>query len=322
MTVLDLPLHRIPVGAVPHDPRLGATCVPVPPARIAALTRSGSAVLGLHAGHPTVESFVESLLAELRALLDLPGDHECMLVPAGPDLVARILRAEPWAAGRAVRVARAESARPDADGWLLTDLTRTTAPLSGAAAAADVAFFCPSWLLGVGPGCTVVTLSARAAAAARVAAAARAARPVPGACLADFLPGGAPPPFAVPGVDLLMLANGIREAAESEPGSTERAAAERHSIVRSWAVTRSWVTAMPERTGGDLVTMVPTDLPAPAVTEIAALLEARHLAYGLAAAEAPGAFHIGLCRWIDLDDLDRLLALLDVLVAAAGRGRR
>lgn len=119
-------LHQIPDELVPSDPRLGATCVPVPQERIDALTRSGSAVLGLHPGHAHADGFAASVHAELHGLLGVPATHRIQLVPGRPEL-------------------------PGA-----RDLSRRTSPLSDDISWHGVTYFCPSWLFGVPPGYTVV----------------------------------------------------------------------------------------------------------------------------------------------------------------------
>lgn len=140
-TLPDLQLHRVPEHLVPHEPRLGGSCVPVPASRFAALAQSGTAVLGLPPGYRHAAGFAASVDKELRALLRLPDSHACLVVPASAAAVAELVRSS----------------------WRTVDLSRTTAPVStGVLGTLDVGFFCASTLFGLPAGLTVVTLSPRA----------------------------------------------------------------------------------------------------------------------------------------------------------------
>ncbi|MEV6963182.1 hypothetical protein AB0M97_29285 [Streptomyces sp. NPDC051207] len=178
-------LHEIPDAVLPREPRIGGGCIAVPEDRLAALARSGPAVLGLPPGLAHVDGFVASLLKELRALVRLPGGHECLLVPASPRAVSRLLARGKWAVAHdAVPRPTAGADLSTADSatqtgrWVAADLSGTTWPLAeNVLGGLDVAVFDPGPLLGVVPGTTVLTLSPRAAAAARAEGGRRSLRP-------------------------------------------------------------------------------------------------------------------------------------------------
>ncbi|MFI2372382.1 hypothetical protein [Streptomyces sp. NPDC018833] len=310
-------LYDIPDALIPREPRLGGACVPVPADRLASLARSGPVVLGLQPGFAHTDGFTESVLKELRALLHLPDDHSCVLVPAPPHTVARLLAQEKWvgahdAVPRAVDPAERPSAARGPKGWTAADLSRTSWPLDETLLGElDVACFCPSWLLGVVPGCTVLTLSPRAAAAAR---AEEDSGPFGVRALLAVDAPGAPRPSAS---DLMMLAHGVRTLAESHPERLDSEVEVRLELVRAHTAGRSWLAGPPHRPGRDLAAVLPTSLTPAAVRGVTDFLETRALAYGLADPARPTVLRVGLYRTIADDDLVRLLGLLDVLLGEA-----
>ncbi|MFD5059438.1 hypothetical protein [Streptomyces sp. NPDC058394] len=307
-------LYEIPDALIPREPRLGGLCVPVPADRIAALERSGPVVLGLHAGFAHTDGFVASVMSELRALLRLPAEHSCVLVPAPPQTLARLLAGEKWAvANDAVPLPVLETEGPpapsDPETWTSADLSRTSWPLHGTVLGdLDVACFCPSWLLGVVAGCTVLTLSARAAAAAR---AEQDSGPFGVRALLEPREPDGP---GVSASDLMMLAHGVRSLAEAEPERFEDEVEARLDLVRTLSAGRPWLAGPPYRPGRDLAAVLPTTLAPGTVQEVSDFLESHALVYGLADPERPGALRIGLYRTVADDDLVRLLGLLDILL--------
>ncbi|GHC92873.1 hypothetical protein GCM10007079_41600 [Nocardiopsis terrae] len=310
-------LHRIPDSAIPREPRLGGACVPVPADRLVSLARSGPAVLGLPPGLARTGDFTASVFKELRALVHLPDDHSCVIVPVPPRTVRRLLAREGWAVDHgAVPGPLDHTERPSAvrgpDGWAAADLSRTSWPLDETVLGElDVAVFCPSWLLGVVPGSTVLTLSARAAAAAR---AREAEGPFSVRALLESDASGAPRPSAS---DLMMFAHGVRTLAESHPERVESEAEARLELVADHTAGRTWLAGSPYRAGRDLAAVLPTTLTPASVRELAEFLEARSIVYGLADPARPTALSVGLSRAVPDDDLVRLLRLLDVLLGEA-----
>jgi hypothetical protein len=291
-TIPDLRLHRIPPALVPREPRLGGSCVPVPGVRFTALTRSGSAVIGLPPAYGHVAGFVASVHKELRDVLRLPATHDCVVVPAPVEFVSDLVATGPWATTPIV--ARENPGwRTEPDNWRVVDLTRMSTPrTSDVLGEWDVAVFCAGRLFGLPTGLTVVTLSPRAVAAGR------------------FLDAR----FALSITDLVMLAHAVRAAAEAEPGALERAVRERFALVHEWAAGLPWVTGPPIHAAEDLVALVPTALAPPVFRAIGDFLVSHHLAYGVADDSSPGSFQIGLFETIPVDDLTRLLGLLGHLV--------
>lgn len=286
-----LALHRIPDALIPREPRLGIACNPVPAERLAALERSGAAVLGLGPGFAHVRGFADSVARELRALLRVPEGHCCRILALPPDAIAPLVAAVPLDAGAA-------------------DLTGTSIPLrDGAFEAFDAAWLCPGPLLGTVPGSTVLVLSPRAAAAARNA---------PGGpfTLRTLLDAGGLEPS---GADLMLLAHAVRSLAESEPEHYEAELDARLGRIAERCAGFDWVAEDPHRPGAALAAAVPTTLEPAAVRSIADFLERNAIAYGLADPDRPGAFRIGLHRWIGEDDLERLCGLLDHLCTGADR---
>ncbi|WP_435284140.1 hypothetical protein [Streptomyces koelreuteriae] len=310
-------LYDLPDALIPREPRLGGACVPVPADRLASLARSGPVVLGLQPGFAHTDGFVASLLKELRALLHLPDGHSCVLVPAPPHAVARLIAEEKWARAhdavpRPVDGAERPTRSPGSGGWAAADLSRTTWPLDDSLLGAlDVACFCPSWLFGVVPGSTVLTLSPRAAAAAR---AEEGGGPFSVRALLDADAPGAPRPSAS---DLMMLAHGVRTLAESHPECLESEIEARMELLRAHTAGRSWLAGPPRRPGRDLAAVLPTALAPAAVRDVTEFLATWALAYGLADPALPGALRIGLYRTVTDDDLVRLLGLLDLLLGEA-----
>jgi len=354
MVVPGIQLHDIPDELIPREPRLGGSCVPIPTSRLMALAHSGSAVLGLHTGHLHAEKFASSVLSELHSLLRLPDDRTCVLVPVTPDVVAEAVAHEGWAthlevrsrgaasahwrAGRRSRVEPSAGVGPppvigvvarEAHGWLddirvaepgtwtAVDLSRTSCPVARPVIGdIDVAFFCPSWLLGVVPGTTVVAMSPRAVAASDCG-------PHPTGEHSRWEPGLrallTPRGLASCGVtatDLMMFGHAVREMAESEPTLLEARIDARLAVVRSWAQDRTWITQEPARPGHDLATALSTSIAPETIRALGAFLEANHVVYGLTGDDRPDAFHIGLYDTIAIEDLTRLLDLLDFVVAA------
>ncbi|MEF9905563.1 hypothetical protein [Streptomyces sp. P9-A2] len=310
-------LYDIPDAVLPREPRLGGACVAVPDDRLASLARSGPAVLGLRPGPVGTDGFTASLLKELRALVGLPDGHSCLLVPVLPQPLAGLLAREKWAVahdvvprpvGGAVRPFSADGP----EGWSAADLSGTSWPLAdGLLAELDVAAFCPGPLLGVVPGITVLTLSPRAAAAAR---AEEDSGPFGIRALLDADAPGTPRPSAS---DLMMLAHGVRTLAESHPERLEGEIGARLELVRAHTIGRSWLTGPPYRRGRDLACVLPTLLAPAAVRELVEFVESRALVYGLADPDRPTALCVGLGRTSGDDDLVRLAGLLDVLLEEA-----
>ncbi|MHB9757135.1 hypothetical protein ACYBSK_22410 [Streptomyces sp. BYX5S] len=306
-------LYDIPDAVLPREPRIGGGCVAVPEDRLAALARSGPAVLGLTPGFPHVDGFIASLLKELRALVRLPDGHDCLLVPAPPRTVSRLLAREKWAVHhdavpRPVGDADLTNSAPDSGRWSAADLSGTTWPLAGnALEGLDVAAFDPGPLLGVVPGTTVLALSPRAAAAAR---AGEDGGPFG---LKDLL---APDPDTPrpTASDLMMLAHGVRTLAESHPEHLDAEVESGLDLVREHTTGRSWLAAPAHRPGRDLACVLPTTLAPGAVADLVGFLESRALAYGLADPERPTALRVHLGRTRTDDDLVRLIGLLDVLL--------
>ncbi|WP_406863828.1 hypothetical protein ABZO31_26685 [Streptomyces sp. HUAS MG47] len=333
-TLLSLPmlsLHEIPDHLVPGEPRLGAAAVPVPPARIAALHSTGSVLLGRRPEDRHLIEFRASVLAETRSLLQVPDGHALAVVAATPAELCQATAAQPWAAGldvagsgpvaEAWRTAAAGPRRADAppplavvareeprwrerldaapEGtWLAAELSGTADVLTGAGPdRADVAFLCPSGLLGVGVGLTVAVLSPRASAVS------------PG--LTRVLDSAG---RAVGAGDLIMFAHAVRALAESD---TARAAAERaarRALVVDWAATRDWIVPPVPGGGGELTIRLATSLAPRVVAATGRFLETNHLAYGLTDPADPRAFGIGLYDALHTTDLERLLGLLDFVV--------
>jgi hypothetical protein len=310
-------LYDIPDALIPREPRLGGACVPVPADRLASLVRSGPVVLGLQPGFAHTDGFTDSLLKELRTLLHLPDGHSCVLVPALPQTVARLLAQETWArthdaVPRPVDNAERPPVARGPGNWAAADLSRTSWPLDETLLGElDVACFCPSWLLGVVPGCTVLTLSPRAAAAAR---AEEGDGPFGVRTLLAADAADAPRPSAS---DLMMLAHGVRTLAESHPERLESEVEARLELVRTHTVGRCWLAGPPYRPGRDLAAVLPTSLAPAAVRGVTDFLQTGALAYGLADTTRPTALRVGLYPTIAADDLVRLLALLDVLLGEA-----
>ncbi|GHH35698.1 hypothetical protein GCM10018773_09440 [Streptomyces candidus] len=310
-------LYDIPDAVLPREPRLGGSCVAVPADRLASLARSGPAVLGLRPGLAGTDGFTASLLKELRALVGLPDGHSCLLVPVVPQTLAQQFGREKWAMAHDV-VPRpvAGAARPSGaagpGGWSAADLTGSSWPLAeGLLAELDVAAFCPGALLGVVPGSTVLTLSPRAAEAARGE---EDSGPFGVRALLDADAPGTPRPSAS---DLMMLAHGVRTLAESHPERLEDEVGARLALVRARTAGRSWLAGPPYRRGRDLACVLPTTLSPAAVRELVEYLESRALVYGLADPDLPTALRVGLGRTCDDDDLVRLTGLLDVLLEEA-----
>ncbi|MCX5365450.1 hypothetical protein OG864_42925 [Streptomyces sp. NBC_00124] len=399
--VLGLPglaLHEIPEAFVPEEPRLGGAAVPVPAARLAALSSTGTVLLGRRPDDIHLREFRASVIAETRALFQVPDDHTLTVVAARPAELCHLTAAQSWATGLKVTgtgprttawrsaTARAretgdptatpgtretgdpatttaergaaalpvtttgawetpgpasgpgprsatDPANPagawetlgphtpaptplavvadedpawqerleaaPAGAWRVAELTGTAEVLTGRGVRdADVAFLCPSGLLGVGVGLTVAVLSPRAASAS------------PGLTRALDVAGA-----AVGTGDLVMFAHAVRAMAESD---AERAAAgreARRALVAEWAATRDWVTAPTAGAGDALTVRLVTALPPGTVAELGRFLETAHLAYGLTDPADPRALRIGLYDSLRTADVERLLGLLDFLVA-------
>jgi hypothetical protein len=310
-------LYGIPDAVLPREPRLGGACVAVPADRLASLARSGPAVIGLRPGLARTDGFTASLLKELRALVHLPDGHHCLLVPVPPQTLVRLLAREKWAVAhdvvpRPVRAAAPPSTATGPGGWTAADLSGTSWPLAeGLLGELDVAAFCPGPLLGVVPGTTVLTLSPRAAAAARVE---EDAGPFGIRALLDADAAGTPRPSAT---DLMMLAHGVRTLAESHPERLEGEVEARLELLRAHTAGRSWLAGPPYREGRDLTCVLPTSLTPAAVGALVEFLESRALVYGLADPDRPAALRVGLGRTSTDDDLVRLVGLLDVLLEEA-----
>ncbi|MFF1920722.1 hypothetical protein ACFVW8_09110 [Streptomyces sp. NPDC058221] len=310
-------LYDIPDTLLPREPRLGGTCVAVPADRLASLARSGPAVLGLRPGLAGTDDFTASLLKELRALVGLPDGHSCLLVPVVPQTLAGLLAREKWAVAHDVVPRPAGgAARPFSaggpDAWSAADLSGTSWPLAeGFLAALDVAAFCPGALLGVVPGSTVLTLSPRAAAAAR---AEEGGGPFGMCALLDADAPGTPRPSTS---DLMMLAHGIRTLAESHPERLDGEVASRVELIAAHTAGRSWLAGPPYRRDRDLTCVLPTTLAPSAVRKLVEFLESRALVYGLADPDRPTALRVGLGRTCGDDDLVRLTGLLDILLDEA-----
>ncbi|MER5523620.1 hypothetical protein ABT075_03270 [Streptomyces sp. NPDC002677] len=328
----DLALHEIPDALVPSEPRLGGAAVPVPAARLAALRSTGSVLLGRRPDGTHLREFRASVVAEARDLFRVPDGHTLTVVAARPTELCRLAAAQPWAAGLEVTgrgpVAAAwrsgttdarEAAGPAPlavvaeedpawrerldtapDGtWRAAELTGTAEVLTGQCLRdTDIAFLCPSGLLGVGVGLTVAVLSPRAVSAS------------PGLTRALDAAGA-----AVGTGDLVMFAHAVRAMAERDAA---RAAAEREArraLVVAWAAERDWITAPAVRAGGELTVRLVVGLPPRTVAELGRFLEAAHLAYGLTDAADPQALRIGLYDSLRTADIERLLGLLDFLLA-------
>lgn len=332
--VLDLPgpaLHEIPEALVPREPRLGGAAVPVPAARLAALASTGTVLLGRSPDDRHLKEFRASVVAEARDLFRVPDGHTLTVVAARPARLCRLTAAEPWASGLAVtgdgpRAAawRAATTGRETDApaplavvadedhrwwdrlaavpagtWRAAELSGTAEVLTGRGVRdTDVAFLCPSGLLGVGTGLTVAVLSPRAASAS------------PGLARALDAAGA-----AVGTGDLVMFAHAVRAMAESDPESDAADRAARRTLVAGWAATRDWVTAPAARVGDTLTVRLVTGLPPATVAGLGRYLEAAHLAYGLTDPADPQALRIGLYDSLRLADIERLLGLLDFLVA-------
>jgi hypothetical protein len=121
------------------------------------------------------------------------------------------------------------------------------------------------------------------------------------------------------GSDLLLLAHGVRDLAESSPERYEADLDARLARLRERCAGLDWVAAPPYRPGAALAAAVPTSLEPTAVQAIAEFLDVHAIAYGLTDADRPGEFRIGLCRQIEEDDLERLCGLLDHLCTGAAR---
>ncbi|KKD08963.1 hypothetical protein [Streptomyces sp. WM6386] len=184
--------------------------------------------------------------------------------------------------------------------WRVAELTGTAEVLTGRGVRdADVAFLCPSGLLGVGVGLTVAVLSPRAASAS------------PGLTRALDVAGA-----AVGTGDLVMFAHAVRDMAESDAVRTAAGREARRALVADWAATRDWVTAPTAGAGGDTLTVrLVTALPPGTVAGLGRFLETAHLAYGLTDPADPRALRIGLYDSLRTADIARLLGLLDYLVA-------
>ncbi|WP_405641532.1 hypothetical protein [Streptomyces sp. NBC_00019] len=402
--VLGLPglaLHEIPEAFVPEEPRLGGAAVPVPAARLAALSSTGTVLLGRRPDDLHLREFRASVIAETRALFQVPDDHALTVVAARPAELCHLAAAQSWATGlkvtgtgpratdwRTATAAVREAAAPGtpktgspatttadlatttaewgaaalpvtttgaretpgpatgpgprsatdpanpagawetlgphtpaptplavvadedpawrerleaapAGAWRVAELTGTAEVLTGRGVRdADVAFLCPSGLLGVGVGLTVAVLSPRAVSAS------------PGLTRALDVAGA-----AVGTGDLVMFAHAVRAMAESD---AERAAAgreARRALVAEWAATRDWVTAPTAGAGDALTVRLVTALPPGTVAELGRFLESAHLAYGLTDPADPCALRIGLYDSLRTADIERLLGLLDFLVA-------
>jgi phosphoserine aminotransferase len=114
----------------------------------------------------------------------------------------------------------------------------------------------------------------------------------------------------------MMFGHAVREMAESEPTLLEARIDARLAVVRSWAQDRTWITQEPARPGHDLATALSTSIAPETIRALGAFLEANHVVYGLTGDDRPDAFHIGLYDTIAIEDLTRLLDLLDFVVAA------
>ncbi|MBR8639538.1 hypothetical protein KEF29_10070 [Streptomyces tuirus] len=210
------------------------------------------------------------------------------------------------------RGARAAGRPRGTGGWAAADLSRTSWPLDQSLLGElDVACFCPSWLFGVVPGSTVLTLSQRATEAAR---AERHSGPFGVRALLDADAPGTPRPSAS---DLMMLAHGVRTLAESHPERLDSEIEARMELLRAHTAGRSWLAGPPRRPGRDLAAVLPTTLTPDAVRGVTDFLETWALAYGLADPARPTALRVGLYRTVTDDDLVRLLGLLDLLLGEA-----
>ncbi|MEU5319901.1 hypothetical protein AB0G67_24615 [Streptomyces sp. NPDC021056] len=333
--VLGLPglaLHEIPEEFVPEEPRLGGAAVPVPAARLAALSSTGTVLLGRRPDDLHVKEFRASVIAETRALFRVPHDHTLTVVAARPTELCHLTAAQPWAAGlkvtgtgpRATAWRSATAGVRESTGltplavvadedpawrerleaapvgaWRVAELTGTAEVLTGRGVRdADVAFLCPSGLLGVGVGLTVAVLSPRAASAS------------PGLTRVLDVAGA-----AVGTGDLVMFAHAVRAMAESDATSAAAGRGARRALVADWAATRDWVTAPAAGAGDALTVRLVTALPPGTVAELGRFLETAHLAYGLTDPADPHALRIGLYDSLRTADIERLLGLLDFLVA-------
>ncbi|MFD3837353.1 hypothetical protein ACFWWC_13960 [Streptomyces sp. NPDC058642] len=337
--VLGLPglaLHEIPEAFVPEEPRLGGAAVPVPAARLAALSSTGTVLLGRRPDDIHLREFRASVIAETRSLFQVPHDHTLTVVAARPTRLCHLTAIQPWAAGLEVtgtgpRATAWRSAAADAreatvapgrrtplavvadedpgwrerleaapaGGWRVAELTGTAEVLTGRGVRdADVAFLCPSGLLGVGVGLTVAVLSPRAASAS------------PGLTRALDVAGA-----AVGTGDLVMFAHAVRAVAESDAARAAAGREARRALVADWAAGRDWVTAPTAGAGDALTVRLVTALPPGVVTELGRFLETAHLAYGLTDPGDPHALRVGLYDSLRTADIERLLGLLDFLVA-------
>lgn len=325
-------LHEIPEELVPQEPRLGGAAVPVPAARLAALGSTGTVLLGRRPDDTHLREFRASVIAEARDLFRVPDGHTLTVVAARPAQLCRLVAAERWATGlavtgdgplatgwrdaattgRAVAAARPLAVVADEDphwrvrldaaapgSWRAAELSGTAEVLTGRGVRdADVAFLCPSGLLGVGVGLTVAVLSPRAVSAS------------PG--LAEALdPAGA----AVGTGDLVMFAHAVRALAESDTARAAAVRATRRALIADWAAGRDWLATSTAPAGDALTVRLVTALPPDTVAGLGRFLEAAHLAYGLTDPADPQALRIGLYDSLRSADIERLLGLLDFLVA-------
>ncbi|WP_433215059.1 hypothetical protein [Microtetraspora malaysiensis] len=183
--------------------------------------------------------------------------------------------------------------------WSTADLSRSAALLTEPVVQnLDLTLLRLDALLGIGSGLSVVIVSPRLAAGVPALA-----------------PALAETSASVSVTDWVMLAKGVRLTAETDLAQAEDDRATRFALMAAWAQGKAWLRPLAPRDAGALTAHLATTLPPGTVTRIADFLEASHLAYGLIDPTAPCSFHIGLHPTIPLSDLERLLDLLDLLVA-------
>ncbi|MEU1755446.1 hypothetical protein ABZ436_22695 [Micromonospora matsumotoense] len=204
------------------------------------------------------------------------------------------------------------------DRWLAVDLSRTSAPLTQSGVdRLDVGFLCPSWLFGVPPGGTVLVLSERAVAAARL----RHERLGDAGHFLPTLHALISTDGTAGMTDLILLAHAVRARVEAEPGSFEAAVQQRYALVAQWAAARAWADCAPRQAGGDLTAQIRTTLDPGVLRRIDAHLTGHHLGYDVVDDPGTGCLRLGLGDTVPVAEIERLLGLLDLLVHRLTAGR-